>query len=53
MKAFHQRGIHRHQLIETLNRSLSYEIHLKFTNVHRGVYTEILLHKGCQPKGKV
>lgn len=35
---------------ETLNRCMSDEIHLKFINVHRGVYTEIQLHKEFQKK---
>lgn len=31
---------------------MSDEIHLKFINVHRGVYTEIQLHKEFQKKGE-
>lgn len=45
--------IHAGKFKETLDRCMSYESNLKFTNVHTGVYTEIQLRKGCWPKGKV
>lgn len=50
---FHQHFIHASKSTETLSRCVSYEIHLKFTNVHREIYTVIQLCKRWQPKGKL